>query len=117
MSVVKNWSKQEVLPIIEGKILEGSTIYTDSWKAYDGLILNGYKHYRVYHSNNEFVRGKSDINGIESIWIFSKRRLSKFNGVSTHKFFLHLKECEFRFNDRNNLEEKAFMLMKKFKIC
>ena len=27
------------MPIIEGKVLEGSTIYSDGWKAYDGLIL------------------------------------------------------------------------------
>ncbi len=33
------------MPIIQGKILEGSTIYTDGRKAYDGLILNGYDHY------------------------------------------------------------------------
>lgn len=39
-------------------------IYTDGWKAYDGLILNGYRHYRIYHSKNEFSRGKSHINGI-----------------------------------------------------
>ena len=53
------------MPIIQGKILEGSTIHTDGWKAYDGLILNGYNHYRVFHSENEFARGKSHVNGIE----------------------------------------------------
>ena len=30
------------MPIIQGKVLEGSTINTDGWKAYDGLVLNGY---------------------------------------------------------------------------
>jgi hypothetical protein len=30
------------MPIIQGNILEGSIINTDRWKAYDGLILNGY---------------------------------------------------------------------------
>ena len=54
VSLVKNCSKEELMPIIQGRILEGSTIYTDGWKAYDGLILNGYEHYRVYHSKNEF---------------------------------------------------------------
>ena len=53
------------MPIIQGKILEGSTIHTDGWKAYDGLILNGYDHYRVYHSHDEFVRGKCHVNGID----------------------------------------------------
>ncbi len=37
-SSVNNCSKEELLPIIQGKILEGSTIYTDGWKAYDGLF-------------------------------------------------------------------------------
>ena len=89
------------MPIIEGKILEGSTIHSDGWKAYNGLILNGYDHYRVFHSQNEFARGKSHINGIESFWSYAKRRLSKFNGLSDEKFILHLKECEFRFNYRH----------------
>ena len=44
VEIVKNSSKGELLPIIEGKILEGSTIHTDGWRAYDGLLLNGYDH-------------------------------------------------------------------------
>lgn len=100
VQIVKNCSKEELMPIIEGKILEGSTIHTDGWKAYDGLVLNGYDHYRVYHSKGEFVRGKSHVNGIESFWSFTKRRLSQFNGLSDETFYLHLKESEFRFNNR-----------------
>lgn len=67
------------MSIIQGKILESSTIHTDSWKAYDGLIINGYNHYQVFHHENEFVRGKSHINGIESFWSFAKRRSAQFN--------------------------------------
>ena len=51
---VKNCSKDELMPIIQGKILEGSTVHTDGWKAYDGLVLNGYDHYRVFHSHKEY---------------------------------------------------------------
>ena len=102
MQIVKNCSKEQLIPIIEGKILEGSTIHTDRWKAYDGLVLNGYDHYRVYHSKNEFARGKSHVNGIESFWSFAKRRLAQFNGLSSKTFYLHLKECEFRFNNKSN---------------
>ena len=102
VEVVQNCSKAELIPIIQGKILEGSTIHSDGWKAYDGLVLNGYNHYRVYHSHDEFVRGKSHVNGIESFWSFTKRRLSKFNGLTDDKFILHLKECEWRFNNRHN---------------
>ena len=65
VTVVPNCSKEALMPVIQGKILEGSTIHTDEWRAYDGLILKGYDHYRVYHNQNEFARGKSHINGIE----------------------------------------------------
>ena len=101
VEVVQNCSREALMPIIQGKILEGSTIHTDGWRAYDGLILNGYNHYRVFHSKDEFVRGKSHVNGIESFWSFAKRRLAQFNGLSDQTFFFHLKECEFRFNHRN----------------
>jgi transposase-like protein len=101
LTVVSSCSRDELMPIIKGQILEHSTIYTDGWKAYDGLILNGYDHYRVFHSENEFARGKCHVNGIESFWSFAKRRLNKFNGISSNKFILHLKECEFRYNNKN----------------
>ena len=100
VTIVPNCSREELLPIIQGKILEGSTIHTDGWRAYNGLILNGYDHYRVFHSKNEFARGKSHVNGIECFWSFAKRRFSKFNGLSDEKFILHLKESECRFNYR-----------------
>jgi transposase len=101
VEVVKNCSKEQLMPIIQGKILEGSTINTDGWTAYNGLILNGYDHYRVHHSHNEFARGKCHVNGIESFWSFAKRRMNKFNGMSDEKFILHLKECEFRWNNKD----------------
>ena len=106
LTVVKHCSKEELLPIIKGQILEEAIIYTDGWRAYDGLILNGYDHYRVFHSNNEFARGKCHVNGIEAFWSYAKRRLAKFNGIHSSKFVLHIKECEFRYNNKNkNLME------------
>jgi transposase-like protein len=101
------------MPIIRGQILEGSTVHTDGWKAYDGLILNGYDHYRVFHCENEFVRGKSHVNGIESFWSYAKARLAKFNGCHAENFVVHLKECEFRFNHRN---ENLHKIVKKSQI-
>ncbi len=84
------------------KILEGSTIHTDGWKAYDGLILNGYNHHRVFHHENEFACSESHVNGIECFWSYAKRRFSKFNGLSDDKFILHLKKSEARFNHRDD---------------
>jgi len=113
VSVVPNCSKEHLMPIIQGQILEGSTVHSDGWKAYDGLILNGYDHYRVFHCENEFARGKCHVNGIESFWSYAKLRLAKFNGCKSDMFVLHLKEREFRFNHRNeNLQKIIKKLMK-----
>jgi len=101
--VVENCSRHQIMPILKGKILEESTIFTDGWKSYHGLIYQGFQHYRIYHSKNEFVRGKNHINGIESFWSFVKRRMSKQNGVRKDKFLLHLKESEFRWNHRSDM--------------
>jgi len=63
----------------------------------------GYRrHLRVAHGRGEFARGEAHINGIEGFWGYSKSRLTKFRGMSKHTFYLHLKECEFRFNHRHD---------------
>lgn len=91
-----------LLKIIKQKVRSGSTIHSDGWTAYDGLVDMGYrKHYRVYHSKNEFARGRSHINGIENFWGLAKVRLAKYRGMHKQTFLLHLKESEFRFNHRS----------------
>ena len=100
LSVVKNCSKQELMPIIVGRVLEGTDIYTDGWKAYDGLVLKGYEHHRIHHHQNQFARRKNHVNGIESFWSYAKFRFLKLRGVRKERFLLHLKECEWRFNRR-----------------
>jgi transposase len=100
--IVKNCSMSELMPIIKGKAERGAVIYTDGFKTYDGLADYGYKkHYRVKHGENEFAVGHNHINGIENFWGLCKVRLAKFRGVHKHNFYLHIKECEFRYNLRN----------------
>ena len=100
LSVVKNCSRQELMPIITGRVLEGTDIYTEGWKAYDGLVLKGYEHHRIHHHQNQLARGKNHVNGIESFWSYAKFRFLKLRGVRKGRFLLHLKECEWRFNHR-----------------
>jgi len=113
--VVTNCSKESLMPILRGKILENTTVYTDGWKSYDGLVLNGYKHYRIHHSENEFARGKNHVNGIESFWSYTKRRMNKFNGIRKDKFLLHLKESEFRWNIRTSGDNMYSRLLRNFR--
>jgi transposase len=113
--IIPNCSRHELMPIIKGKILADTTIYTDGWRSYDGLVLNGYKHYRIHHHENEFARGKNHVNGIESFWSYTKRRLNKFNGIQKTKFLLHLKESEYRWNIRTNNDNMYKELLKNFR--
>jgi transposase len=101
--MVPNCAKKTLQAIIRGKVNPDSIIHSDTWRGYDGLVDVGYqKHFRIKHSQNEFALGKNHINGIESFWSFAKGRLQKYHGIFQNSFNLHLKECEFRFNNRGN---------------
>ena len=100
--IVPDVQRKTLQAIIRGRVSLDSIIHSDGWRGYNGLVDVGFdKHYRVNHSKNEFVVGDSHINGIESFWSYAKRRLQKFNGISKETFYLHLKECEWRFNNRS----------------
>lgn len=100
--IVPDCSKLTLQAIIRGKVSVESIINSDGWKAYDGLVDIGYGHFRVNHSKDEFARGKTHVNGIEGFWGLAKVRLTKFKGLPKHTFHLHLKETEWRFNNRNS---------------
>ncbi len=100
--VIKNCIIAQILPIIEQQADREATIYTDGFKVYDGLVDYGYKqHFRIKHSKNEFANQQNHIHGIENFWELCKVRLTRFRGIHKHKFNHHLKECEFRFNNRD----------------
>ena len=96
--IVPNCKSITLQRIIKGKTSIDSVIHSERWRGYNGLVDFGYKkHFRVHHGKNEFARGN---NGIESFWGYAKTRLVKFKGMDKKMFNLHLKECEFRFNNR-----------------
>lgn len=109
--IVPDCSKATLQGVIRGWVELESIIHSDGWRGYDGLVDLGYsKHFRVEHGNNEFVNKHSHINGIESFWAFAKTRLVRFRGLQKHAFYFHLKECEFRFNHR---QENIYLLVLK----
>ena len=113
--IVPDVTKNTLCKAIRGRIDLDSIIHSDGWPGYDGLVDVGYaKHLRVQHGRDEFANDRSHINGIESFWSYAKRRLSKFNGIAKHTFYLHLKETEFRFNHRRgNLYLAMLKLLRK----
>jgi transposase-like protein len=116
--VVPDCKKRTLQAVIRGRVALDTVIHSDGWRGYDGLVDVGYaKHFRVDHGNNQFVRGPHHVNGIESFWSFAKRRLQKFNGVPARTFYLHLKESEYRFNNRNNnLARELLKLLERYPL-
>ena len=102
--IIPNASKSTLYPIIKKLITkDDSIIYTDKFRTYDGLVFDGYKHYRINHSKCYSNRKGVHINGIENFWGFAKQRLSRFHGISRKNFYYHLKECEFRYNKKHDM--------------
>jgi transposase-like protein len=98
---VPDREKATLQAIIRGRDSVEAVIHSGGWRGYDGLVDVGYsKHYRVHHGRNESVRGSSHVNGIESFRGYAKHRPHQFHGIKPEKSYLHLKECEYRFNHR-----------------
>ena len=109
--IVPDVTKDTLLQIVKGKVGLDSIIHTDGFRSYDGIVHLGYqKHYRILHADGQFAIGSNHINGIEGFWGYAKVRLAKFRGLSKDSFYFHLKECEFRFNYR---QENLYSLLLK----
>lgn len=114
--IVPDATKRTLQAIVRGKVDSRSIIHSDSWRGYDGLVDMGYrKHHRVQHGEGVFALPRGiHINGIESFWGTAKTRLAKRRGIRPHLFHLHLKECEFRFNHRqDNLYRVLLAMLRK----
>ncbi|XP_020715189.1 uncharacterized protein LOC110118226 [Ceratitis capitata] len=69
-------SAEVLIPLIRKHVVEGTTIHTDCWKAYDCLKDYGYVHRKVNHSDpeNPFVAPDgTHTQRIESQWRVIKR--------------------------------------------
>jgi transposase-like protein len=101
--IIPDASQSEILPIIRATVKSGADIYTDGWRSYDALAVYGYNHKKVHHEKNDFAHGEVHINGVESFWSWTKRRLVKFNGIPKPLFGANLLESEWRFNHRSDI--------------
>ncbi len=87
--IVPNCSNDTLQGIIRGKSGPGERPYR-IWETPSG---GGWERPVCFWS--------CPFNGIEGFWGFAKFRLTRFRGMSPSTFSLHLKECAFRINHRN----------------
>lgn len=104
--IVPDVKAKTLQKVIRGKVSPERIVVTDGWRGYDGLVDVGFdKHLRIKKHTSKgsrFVDGPVHINGIESFWSYTKRRLARFNGVKVN-FELHLKEREWRWAKKTDI--------------
>lgn len=104
--IVKRADAESITPLVRLIVEKGSNIFTDQWKGFSGLGLDGYKHGKVNHSREYVAKDGSHTNSIEGFWSFCRRRLAKFNGVPRNTLPLHIKECVWRWNVASHLPKQ-----------
>lgn len=111
VEILPDVSSESLLRLAVAKVKRGSLIYTDQFKGYDGLVSYGFRHQRI-DKTTRFANGRVYLNGIEGFWSFAKERLAKFHGVGKDNFILYLKELEFRYNHRENLDDAIYQALR-----
>jgi transposase-like protein len=101
--VVDDVEADTLQPLISRKVSTGSTVCSDTWKAYTGIAARGYVHRLVNHGEKQYSDGKGNhINGLEGFWGFLKRKLASKGGITKQKLPLYLAEYVWRYNHRND---------------
>ncbi|MBN8858689.1 MAG: hypothetical protein J0H29_09900 [Sphingobacteriales bacterium] len=115
------------LPVVYGFVSNGRKIETTWLQAIDGNIL---QHLQDHGNCNSFLKNIETFTPFQAIadccnwklhwledtassavsillsdiagfWSYTKGRLQKFRGMNKKMLYLHIKECEFRYNFRN----------------
>lgn len=97
--VVQDTKGETLRGFVMGRVVPGTTIYTDDAKAYTNLP----NHKAVKHSVSEYVRGQVHTNGIESFWAMLKRA---HKGTFHYLSPKHLHRYVDEFVGRHNMREQ-----------
>lgn len=76
-----------------------------------------FNHYRIYrlHKDKDLNKPRASLDEIDLFWGSLKARIAKFRGLSGQTLYLHVKETEFRYNNRNTdlFELLSFILQRR----
>jgi transposase-like protein len=86
---------------------DGSSVYTDQLKSYDGLDL--YYQHKVINHAEKYADGVVHTNGLENYWSLLKRMIrGTYVSVEPFHLFRYLDEQAFRFNERSDNDAARF---------
>lgn len=82
---------------------DAEAIFTDSWKAYEGIADHNTRHETVNHYREEWVRGNVHTQTIENVWsLFKRSIIGSYHQLSVKHLPAYLDELEWRYNNRDN---------------
>ena len=103
--VIPDAKKSTLQPIVEEKVIPGSSVNTDEWPAYNGLQKAGFKHEVINHSEGIYAILGNHTNTIEGFWgNFKNGVLGVHHHVSNKYLHLYLAEHGFRYSHRNDVK-------------
>lgn len=104
-------TKDVMIPLVEQRTSRETKVFTDDRSTYHTLG-NIRTHDLVVHSHNEYVRGNAHTNSVENFWSNFKRGvIGSFHQVSIKHLQRYLDEFQFRFNNRQEQEIFAMVLL------
>lgn len=104
--VIANRRKKSLQSLVRDNVEEGSALYSDDLKSYDGLGAD-YAHEVINHAV-EYVRENVHVNGMENYWSLLKRGINgTYVSVEPFHLFRYCDEQAFRFNTRLDADGEA----------
>lgn len=98
---LQNWQKQQINDGFYNMTAIHAVADFTNWRLYRKDFTNG--------SAGKYV--SDDISGF---WGLTRSRLMKFRGLNRNTLYLHIKECEFRYNHRNeDMQMKLLQMINK----
>ena len=98
--------------MIQERVLPGTLIYSDEFRAYDPLRSMGYPHKRIRHSAKVYVSGDVHTNTIEGFWSLVKRGIDGvYHSVSRKYLQGYLNEYAWRYNQRFEGRDRFQLLL------
>jgi ribosomal protein L37AE/L43A len=103
-------------PILMGQarkyVLPSSTVFTDEAGQYNALSREGYRHRRIKHSAQVYVKGTVTTNTIEGFWGLVKNGIAgTYHAVSEKWLQGYVNEYAWRYNHREDTFPMFFSLL------
>ncbi|WP_148707318.1 IS1595 family transposase [Chitinophaga skermanii] len=98
--ILPDISRSMVQAVVRGRSILETIGTADRIRKFSGVVDLG--QYRLYHLNHHQTdsQQRSITEDVDGFWALTKHRLAKFKGLNRNTAYLHLKECEFRYNNR-----------------